>query len=169
LLNLGGAAVVGLSVLRVAGPTYSFQSSATGTVIPWLDQLEPHPNPEVLFSQIAWEDLDSWLTSNDQFFTNKHFDEPILIEQDWRLELSGLVTHPMSLPLADLNARARQELTFTMECSGNSSAPFFLGGVSNATWAGTSLSALLDEADAGDTRGCCANVRLRHWSFRNEQ
>ncbi len=113
LLKQGGSAIAGLSVLRLAGPTYAFQTPAAAEVIPWLDKLEPNPNPYNLVSQIEWEELDSWLTPNDQFFTIKHFDEPTLNEQDWRLEISGLVAHPMSLTLADLKARARQEVTFT--------------------------------------------------------
>ena len=52
----------------------------------------------------------------------------------------------MSLTLDDLKARERQEVTFTMECSGNSGLPFFIGGVGNAAWAGAPLAALLEEA-----------------------
>jgi DMSO/TMAO reductase YedYZ molybdopterin-dependent catalytic subunit len=52
----------------------------------------------------------------------------------------------MALTLDDLKARERQEVTFTMECSGNSGLPFFTGGIGNATWGGTSLSFLLEEA-----------------------
>ena len=52
----------------------------------------------------------------------------------------------MSLTLPDLQSRTRQEITLTMECSGNTGLPFFTGGIGNATWAGTSLSALLEEA-----------------------
>ena len=35
-----------------------------------------------------------------------------------------------------------------MECSGNSGLPFFTGGVGNATWTGTPLAPLLEEAGA---------------------
>ncbi|MDQ3643119.1 MAG: sulfite oxidase [Actinomycetota bacterium] len=146
LLKQGGSAIAGLSVLRLAGPTSAFQTPVTGEVIPWLDQPEPNPVPEVIVRQLDWERLDSWLTPPDQFFVIKHYNEPELSERDWRLEISGLVAHPMTLSLADLKARARQEVTFTMECSGNSGLPFFIGGVGNATWAGTPLVSLLEEA-----------------------
>src|ERR687891_247032 len=115
LLQQGSAAVAGLSVLRVAGPTYAFQTPVMGEVIPWLDQLEPNPVPEVIVRQLDWEQLDTWLTPPDQFFVIKHYNEPTLAEADWRLEISGLVAQPMTLTLADLTARARQEVTFTME------------------------------------------------------
>lgn len=146
LLKQGGSAIAGLSVMRLAGPTYAFQTPAGAEIIPWLDRPEPNPVPEVIVRQLDWEQLDSWLTPPDQFFVIKHYNEPTLTEQDWRLEISGLVEQPMTLTLADLKARARQEVTFTMECSGNSGLPFFNGGVGNATWAGTPLASLLDEA-----------------------
>src|SRR5680860_223818 len=102
LLIQGGAAVAGLSVLRVAGPTYAFQTPATGEVIPWLDKLEPNPAPEVILQQLNWEKLESWQTPPDQFFAIKHFNLPELSEQDWNLEIGGLVAQPMMLTLDDL-------------------------------------------------------------------
>ncbi len=146
LLKQGGSAIAGLSVLRVAGPTSAFQTPVTGEVIPWLDPPADNPVPEVIVRQLDWEQLDSWLTPPEQFFVIKHFNQPELSERDWRLEISGLVAQPMTLTLAELKARARQEVTFTMECSGNSGLPFFSGGVGNATWSGTPLASLLDEA-----------------------
>jgi DMSO/TMAO reductase YedYZ molybdopterin-dependent catalytic subunit len=145
LLKQGGVAVAGLSVLRVAGPTQAFQTPATGEVIPWLDQPEPNPVPDVIVRQLTWEELDSWITPPDQHFVIKHFDTPTLTEQDWRLEIGGLVDTPMTLALADLKARDRQEVTFTIECSGNSAFPFNKGLVGNATWAGAPLATLLEE------------------------
>jgi DMSO/TMAO reductase YedYZ molybdopterin-dependent catalytic subunit len=146
LMQTGGAALASLSVLRLAGPAHAFVSQSEGEVIPWLDQPEENPVPEVIVKQLDWEKLDSWITPNDQFFVIKHFNQPDLNEQDWRLEISGLVDQPMTLTLDDLKARERQEVTFTLECSGNTGLPFFNGGIGNATWAGTPLAALLDEA-----------------------
>jgi DMSO/TMAO reductase YedYZ molybdopterin-dependent catalytic subunit len=146
LLQGGGAAIAGLSVLRVTGPTSAFQTPSTGEVIPWLDQPEPNPVPEVIVRQLTWEELDTWLTPPDQFFVIKHFEEPELSEADYRLEIGGLVDQPMTLTLAELQARPRQEVTFTMECSGNSAFPFNKGLVGNATWVGTPLASLLEEA-----------------------
>ncbi len=150
LLKQGGSAIAGLSVLRVAGPTYAFQTPVAGEVIPWLDQPEPNPVPEIIVRQLTWEQLDSWITPPDQFFVIKHYNEPALNETDYRLEIDGLVANPMSLTLADLKGRARQDVTFTMECSGNSGLPFLTGAVGNATWAGTPLASLLEEAGVTD-------------------
>jgi len=142
--------LAGLSVLRLSGPTAAFQD-AGAEVIPWLDQPEENPVPEVIVQQMTWEDLDSWITPNEDFFVIKHFAEPVIDEAAWTLEVTGLVNTPLSLTLADLQARERQDVTFTMECSGNSGLPFFTGGVGNANWAGTSLAALLEEAGLQDS------------------
>ena len=146
LVRQGGAALAGLSVLRLAGPARAFQDEPGGEVVPWLDQPEPNPEPEAIVRQLEWEQLDSWLTPTDQFFVIKHFNEPELNERDWRLTIDGLVARPMALTLDDLKARARREVTFALECSGNTGLPFFIGGVGNATWAGTPLAPLLEEA-----------------------
>ncbi|MGI8482997.1 MAG: molybdopterin-dependent oxidoreductase [Thermomicrobiales bacterium] len=146
LVKKGGATLAGLSVLRLAGPASAFQKNSDGEVIPWLDKLEPNPVPEVVIQQLDWEKLDSWITPTDQFFAVKHYNLPTLSERDWTLEISGLVEHPTTLTLMDLKARERSEVTFTMECSGNTGLPFFNGGVGNATWAGTRLAPLLKEA-----------------------
>src|SRR5215213_9456542 len=145
LLKHGGAALGSVSVLRLAGPAHAFPRTQDAVVIPWLDQPEPNPVPEVIVQQLDWEQLDSWITPNDQFFVIKHFNEPQLNENDWRLDISGLVDQPMTLTLDDLKARERQEVTFTLECSGNTGLPFFNGGIGNATWAGTPLAPLLEE------------------------
>ena len=146
LLQGGGAAITGLSVLRLAGPAHAFPRTQDAVVIPWLDQPEPNPAPEAIVRQLEWEQLDSWITPNDQFFVIKHFNEPQLNENDWRLDIGGLVDQPLTLTLDDLKARERQEVTFTLECSGNTGLPFFWGGIGNATWAGTPLAPLLAEA-----------------------
>jgi DMSO/TMAO reductase YedYZ molybdopterin-dependent catalytic subunit len=86
LLQQGGAALAGLSGLRLAGPAYAFPRSQDAVVVPWLDQPEPNPVPEVIVRQLTWEELDSWITPEDQFFVIKHFDLPELNEGDWRLD-----------------------------------------------------------------------------------
>lgn len=115
-------------------------------VLPWLDQPEENPVPEVIDNQLVWEELDSWITPNEQFFGIAHYGWPELDPSLWQLTLAGRVKTPLNLTLDDLKARPRQEVTFTIECSGNSGLPFFNGGIGNARWAGTPLAPLLEEA-----------------------
>lgn len=142
---LGAAA---LSVLATLPPAAAraFPTRPGEVVIPWLDQPAENPVPQVIMDQLVWEDWDSWITPNEKFFSIAHFDRPVIDAATWSMEVGGMVTTPMRLTLADIQARPREEVTFTIECSGNTGLPFFDGGVGNALWAGTPLAPLLEEA-----------------------
>ena len=112
VLKFGAALAVSVFQSRFA---HAFPSRPGETVIPWLDQPAPNPVPAVIQTQLVWEDLDSWVTPNDKFFSISHFDRPIIDANAWKLEIDGLVKKPMSLTLADLKARPRKETVFTVE------------------------------------------------------
>jgi DMSO/TMAO reductase YedYZ molybdopterin-dependent catalytic subunit len=143
---LRGSVALGALAFFHSRLAHAFPSRAGETVIPWLDQPSPNPVPAVIQTQLVWEDLDSWVTPNDKFFSIAHFDRPTIDANAWKLEIDGLVKKPLSLSLADLKARPRQEVVFTVECSGNHGFPFFTGGIGNARWSGTPLAAILEEA-----------------------
>ena len=155
LLKGGSAALAGLTVLQVAGPAHAFlgqsgedghddsseAAQALGTpdeeVLPWLDQPTENPFPDNLKNLLKWEELDSWRTPTDEFFSVNHFGAPTgLSEATWHLDIGGLVARPMRLSLADLKARRRREVDFTLECSGNNGTglDFFIGAIGNARW-----------------------------------
>jgi len=164
----GGGALAGLTVLRVTGPAHAFpghfgerdgndDQSDPGQslrepgeeVIPWLDQPAENPFPDNLKNLLKWEELDSWLTPIDKFFSFNHFGQPTsLNEATWRVDIAGLVARPQSLRLADLKARPRHEVDFTLECSGNNGTglDFVIGAIGNARWAGARLASLLEAA-----------------------
>jgi DMSO/TMAO reductase YedYZ molybdopterin-dependent catalytic subunit len=106
--------------------------------------------PQVVGNLLQWEQLDSWLTPNDKFFTVGHYNKPSLDEKNWTLEVTGLVKRPLSFTVQELKARPRQEVIFTLECSGNHGFPWFLGGIGTAKWAGTPLAPILQEAGVLD-------------------
>jgi DMSO/TMAO reductase YedYZ molybdopterin-dependent catalytic subunit len=146
LLKGGGAAIAGLSTLEVAGPAHAFPGQDGGEVIPWLDQPAPNPVPDIAQNLLVWEELDSWLTPADEFFVISHYGNPALTEAGYSLNIGGLVARPRTLTLAELKARPRREVTFTLECSGNTGPPFLIGAIGNARWAGTPLAPLLERA-----------------------
>jgi DMSO/TMAO reductase YedYZ molybdopterin-dependent catalytic subunit len=146
LLKGGGAAFAGLTVMQVAGPAHAFPGHPGDEVIPWLDQPAENPVPEIVPRQLVWEQLDSWLTPAEEFFIVSHYGNPAVDPADYRLSIAGLVARPTALTLSDLKARPRREVTFTMECSGNTGLPFLIGAIGNARWAGTPLAPLLERA-----------------------
>jgi DMSO/TMAO reductase YedYZ molybdopterin-dependent catalytic subunit len=152
VLKGGGAAVAGLSVFRVAGPARAFPAQpADEEVVPWLDRRAdvPPPAQDVIGNQLVWEQLDSWITPNEKFFTIKHYGNPT-IPANWRLQLDGLLHRKRSFDLAELRRRPRREVDFTLECSGNTGLPFFTGGIGNARWAGTPLAPILQSAGVAE-------------------
>ncbi len=167
VLKSGGAALAGLSVLRVTAPhSASAGQSARddaiasvddqavssfprkrGEVIPWLDQPAPNPIPGGVGNLLEWEAVDSYLTPANDFFFVNHYGEPSgLDDATWRVAIQGLVARPQSLTLADLKAEPRHEVDFTLECSGNTAFDFFIGGIGTARWGGARLSRILQEA-----------------------
>jgi DMSO/TMAO reductase YedYZ molybdopterin-dependent catalytic subunit len=104
LLKGGGAALAGMTVLRVAGPAQAFPGHPDEVLIPWDDPPAPVPEPAqgLIPRQLDWEQLDSWLTPNDEFFIVQHYGQPVLNAQDWRLDIGGVVAHQRTLTLAEL-------------------------------------------------------------------
>lgn len=126
----------------------SYPGRRHDVVIPWLDQPAPVPPGAegAVGNLLEWESLSTRLTPADDFFTVKHYDLPVLDPATWQVEVTGLVRRPLTLTLADLVRRPRRRVEFTLECSGNTGLPFFIGGVGNAVWGGTQLSSLLERA-----------------------
>ena len=149
MLLKSGVAVAGLGLTPHLW-SRAFAAQPGEVVVPWLDQPAENPVPEVAANLLEWEELDSWITPNSEFFSVSHFGQPAIDENDWRLEVTGLINRPLTLTLADLKARARQDVDLTLECSGNTGLPFLIGAVGNARWTGTPLASLLEEAGVQD-------------------
>jgi DMSO/TMAO reductase YedYZ molybdopterin-dependent catalytic subunit len=128
--------------MQIGFPSASL-AQAGEEVLPWLDQ----PPPDTVDNVQPWERLDTYITPAERFFNVNHYGQPTsLDESTWRLEIAGLVARPLSLTVADIRARHRREVDFTVECSGNNGFPNFSSAVGNARWAGTPLAPLLHEA-----------------------
>lgn len=153
LLLHGRTALAGLAFLHSPLLVQAFPRRSGEAVIPWVDQPPPHPRPQVVSNQLKWEELDAWITPNAQFFRIAHYQGPLgpaIDERQWKLEITGHVKRPLTVTLSQLKARPRQEVIFTLECSGNHGFPFFIGGIGTAKWAGTPLAPLLQEAGVLD-------------------
>ncbi len=169
LLKGGGGVAAGWSVLRVSGAAEAlggqggdhvdwvpnghdlaetYPGEAGDVALEWLDQPAdvPPPAQSVVGTLLDWESLHTRVTPADNFFTVKHYNLPQIDPSTWQVEIAGLVARPMTLSLADLMGRPRREVEFTLECSGNTGLPFFIGGIGNAVWGGAQLAPLLQRA-----------------------
>jgi sulfane dehydrogenase subunit SoxC len=84
-----------------------------------------------------------------------HYDVPFLDPGEWRLTVRGAVRSPLTITLADLQARPSVTQRVTLECAGNGRArleprpvsqPWLVEAVGTAEWTGTPLAPLLREA-----------------------
>jgi DMSO/TMAO reductase YedYZ molybdopterin-dependent catalytic subunit len=141
------AAIAGLIALR-SSLARAFPARPGEEVVPWMDQPPPVPDAAAgdVQNLMKWEDLNSWLTPNDRFFSISHYDRPVIDMASWALEVGGSVARPLRLTLDDIKARPRREVVFTLECSGNHGFPWVTSAVGNARWTGTPLALILEEA-----------------------
>jgi DMSO/TMAO reductase YedYZ molybdopterin-dependent catalytic subunit len=110
-------------------------------------------NPETL--EFPFSTLNSFTTSNEQFFVRSHFGVPKLKCDAWRLVIEGAVKQPCEIAYDELLQMPFRTLTMTLECAGNSriflspkvgGVQWELGAVSNAEWTGVPLAAVLKRA-----------------------
>jgi DMSO/TMAO reductase YedYZ molybdopterin-dependent catalytic subunit len=108
----------------------AFAQAAGGKVIPGSDQPASVPPQveNVIKGLTRWEDLDTQITPNNRFYSIAHYNRPQIDAKTWRLDIAGLVDHPIPLTLDRLKAMPREEVTFTLECLGNNGLPFFQSG-----------------------------------------
>jgi DMSO/TMAO reductase YedYZ molybdopterin-dependent catalytic subunit len=105
--------------------------------------------------------LRTFETPNDLFFVRSHHGVPTGISTPWTLTIDGEVARPVTLRVEEIRRMAAERRAATIECAGNgrgrfelpvtSGVQWGLGAVSNATWTGVPLAALLERAGVEDT------------------
>ena len=88
-LLLWGGAMAGTALLQ--GRAFSQAGPTSAKLIPWSDPPPPVPATATGIKTLTrWEDLDSWITPNDKFFSVGHYNWPVIDEKAWRLDVVGL-------------------------------------------------------------------------------
>jgi DMSO/TMAO reductase YedYZ molybdopterin-dependent catalytic subunit len=137
----GGVALAAVAMTQRPLSALGFAEPEAGaTVLPFLDKQSGK-------NGLTWEKLSSWITPASELYTVQHYGTPKIDPAAWKLEIGGLVREPRTLTLADLRQRRRKTITATLECSGNSSSPGFMGAIGNIQWTGTPLAPLLKECE----------------------
>jgi DMSO/TMAO reductase YedYZ molybdopterin-dependent catalytic subunit len=143
LATLGALALV---------PEWALPALAQGDVdVPFTDIPESfNPNPaDGARRSLDLRKIDGLLTPNDQFFFIQHYNKPEIDPAAFRLKLTGLVSKPLELSLADLQSMSRTEVVNGYECSGNS--PRAIQGLSsNGRFTGVRLRDVLRRAGVDD-------------------
>jgi len=95
------------------------------------------------------------LTPVGMHYLLTHFDVPRIDEAEWSLRVTGAVERPMTLSMDEMLGRPAVTRTVTMECAGNGRArldprprsqPWLNEAVGTASWTGTPLAPILEEA-----------------------
>lgn len=93
--------------------------------------------------------INSFYSSNDQFYVVQHYGQPELDLSSYRLRVTGMVDNPMELTMQDIMGRDVLEMDIGWECGGNRET-IVNGLVGNARWRGVTLKRLLEEAGIQD-------------------
>ena len=84
-------AAAGLALGQAPWPMFAFPPPEDEeTLIPFLDPQPVNPDRAML----RWGELRSWITPSEQLFVVKHYGEPEIDPETWRLEITGLVRSP---------------------------------------------------------------------------
>lgn len=116
---------------------------------------------------------DHFITPNSLFFVRNHLPVPVIDENEYRLQISGIgIPKAVSLSLEDLKTKfPAHTITSTIQCSGNRRSEMNLvkevkglfwgkAAISNASWTGVRLTDLLKACQADLT-----DQRIRHVEF----
>ena len=146
-----------LSALIGASALAPFRSAAQDSiVIPGKRSMIVHNDrPEDLESPVAY--LNQWLTPTDSFFVRQHLPRPSVDPASFQLQVTGRVSKPRNVTLAELKSLRQHTVPAVLECTGNGRA-FFVphvpgvqwgrGAIGNAEWSGPSLADVLKLAGA---------------------
>jgi sulfite oxidase len=138
--------------LFLAG-TAALLSRSKPAVEPYPSLITLSPSPKDL--EMPVEAFIDEITPVERFFVRCHTMIPQIKLPEWKLEIAGLVDHPLTLTLADLKKLPRLELVSVLECAGNgrnfykpnvAGAQWRFGSVGNARWTGVRLKDVLEKA-----------------------
>ena len=106
--------------------------------IPLTASQTPQTTPDAMVRGLA--------TANSDFFVRNHFPVPNVRDENWSLDIAGLVSKPLTLSYPDLLLMPSVRQPVTLECAGNRPGGTLVG---TSVWSGVPLSALLKQADVG--------------------
>ncbi len=141
----GAAAVVAGAAARFIPTGASARASRAAVVLPTPDKRYVLPAG----ADAAIPGQTPLVTANQGFYRiDTSFNPPEVTAEEWSLEITGMVSRPMSVNFQQLLARPQIERPITLTCVSNEVGGGLAG---NAIWLGTRIDTLL--AEAGPTAG----------------
>src|SRR5690606_39966336 len=110
-ITTGSAALAGLAAFLATRHSHAFPSREGEEVVKWLDQLPPNPVPEIIKNQLVWEDLDSWITPNDEFFSMATLNHQVLTETPGPSKINDLLINQIRWNFVTLNLVLHLDIT----------------------------------------------------------
>jgi len=98
---------------------------------PSLSLITLSPSPKDLETPV--EAFIDEITPVEHFFVRCHTMIPQIKLPEWKLEIAGLVDHPLTLTLPELKQFSRAEFVSVLECAGNGRS-FYEPSVAGAQW-----------------------------------
>ena len=94
-----------------------------------------------------------YITPSDRLFVLAHLGVPEIEKADWKLDIAGLVTTPLSLHYDQLGRYSKRTISTIHQCAGNPLKPTFpTRTIANVDWEGVLLRDIL--IDAGVQESC---------------
>lgn len=149
------AGLTATGLFAVSIPEWAIPALAQGeTLVPFTDapaNVRTNPSPTAPVRQYDTRNItpEAFFTPRDEYFAMCHNGVPEIDPAEYRLQVTGLVDHPMELSLGELETRQSVEVQAGYECSGNRGPAN--GLASNGLWTGARLSDLLRDAGVQDT------------------
>ena len=144
VLRTAGLLVAGAAVAGVAGRWLGQWRQVAAARARVTLPVPADPAPPPAGADLGLPDLDSFVTSNDDFF---RIDTAIVVPRidpdTWRLRIHGRVRHPYTLTFEQLLARPMVERYLTLACVSNQVGGDLIG---TARWLGVPLADLLRAA-----------------------
>ena len=104
-----GSATLAVGLTHMSMPNFVFPGQGQDEeLVPFLGMPRTGPN------QLDWETLGEWITPQDQVFSVQHYGVPEFDEENFQLEITGLVEKPASLTLSDIKALPKQDQLMTL-------------------------------------------------------
>ncbi len=135
-----GSAAIAAAIAQLSSSDYAFSNQADDEqLVPFLDM--PRTPPK----RLDWETLTDWITPQDQVFSVQHYGTPEFDQEQFKLEITGLVDKPRTLTLDEIKKLPRKDQLMTLECSGNGVSKGFMNAIYNSRWTGTPLAGVLQQ------------------------